>query len=108
MFWGEWGLSLLHPCSCGGAGDARAMGVCEWVWEDWGKDKWQLAGSFYLIFPTPAVGSLSSLFGGHQGITMLGGEVGQKEIASCSSLAALAGERQENPYPLLKGFGGLK
>lgn len=46
------------------------------MWEDWGKDKWCVAGSFCLIFPTAAVGSVSSLLGGYQGITVLG--VGQK------------------------------
>lgn len=70
------------------------------MWEDEGKDEWYVAGSFCLIFPTPAVRNLRSLFGGHQGMTMLW--VGQKEIASCSSLAALAGERQEKSLPFPK------
>lgn len=93
---------MLHPQSRGGGSDVRAMGIFEWVWEDWGKDKWCVAGSFCLIFPTTAVGSLSSLFGGHQGITVLRMGVGQKEIASCSGLAALSGERQEKSLPFPK------
>lgn len=85
------GLSLLHPWSCGGGSDVRTMGIFEWVWEDWGKDKWCVAGSYCLIFPTPAGDSQLCFWGS----PVLRVRVGQKEIARCSSLAAFCGERQE-------------
>lgn len=102
---------LLHPWCCSGGGDARAVGVFRWVWEERGRDKRRVAGNSCLSFPTPAVGSLSSLFWGHQGIAVLGGghgRTGRRSLPTARVWQLLLGKGRKNPYPFLKGFGGLK
>lgn len=109
-WWGGVGLvpPLLHPWCGGSGGDARAVGNFGWAWEELGRDNRRAAGSLCLSFPTPTVGSLSSLFGGHQGIAMLGKGGGRMSFPTARAWQPLLGKGRKNPYPFLKGFGGLK